>query len=201
MRIRSLIAIASVALISGCATPVERGVAAYNRGSYGQAAAQWNGPAANGDPAAQYNLGLLWENGQSSEGKNLNEAAAWYYRSANQGFIQAMVALARVQLEQGNRVAAVSWLTLAARWNDQTAITSLMQLRESVPTPDLYNQRQQALALQQQQALGQMGYAIGCAVAGGCNQPPPVQRAAPPSGDFNCRAVSSGSNPTYRCRN
>jgi TPR repeat protein len=182
--------------LSGCATGVEKGFAAYNRGSFDQAAAEWNGPAQRGDAAAQYNIGLLWENGHGSTPKNLDQAAEWYLRSAQQGFVLGMLGLARVQLAMNNRVPAISWLTLAARWNDQSAITTLMSLREPVPAPDLFAQRQQA----EQQALGQMGYALGCAMAGGCGPRVPVQTPSPPI-DLNCTPTTFGSaNPNYRCR-
>ena len=184
-------------MTSGCATAVEKGVVAYNQGSYDQAATQWNGPAQKGDAAAQYNLGLIWENGYGSTPKNPNEAAGWFLRSAQQGFVPAMLGLARVQLAMNNRVPAISWLTLAARWNDQTAISSLMQLGQPIPAPDLFAQQQQA----QLQALGQAGYALGCALAGGCGIPGATQPPTPAPVDIKCTPTTFGSaSPTYRCR-
>jgi len=197
MELRWLLTIASLIGVSACATPVQKGLTAYNQGSFDQAAAQWNGPAAQGDPAAQYNLGLLWENGLGSTPKDLNQAAAWYLKSANQGFLPSMTALARIQLGADNRAAALSWLNLAARWNDQAAIASLAQLGQPVPAPDLFNQ-QQALVAQTQQGLEQVGYAIGCALGGGCGRAP-VQPYSPPL-EIKCTPTTRGSqNPDYRC--
>ncbi|MGE3744911.1 MAG: hypothetical protein AB7G25_04190 [Sphingomonadaceae bacterium] len=99
-----VLTLAMAVALSGCATGVEKGLAAYNQGSFDQAAVEWNGPALRGDPVAQHNLGLLWEHGYGSTPKNLNEAANWYLRAAQQGFVMAMVALARVQLAMNNRV-------------------------------------------------------------------------------------------------
>lgn len=185
-----------LATTSGCATAVEKGVVAYNKGSFDQAVAQWNGPAQQGDAAAQYNLGLIWENGYGSTPKNPNEAAGWFLRSAQQGFVPAMLGLARVQLAMNNRVPAISWLTLAARWNDQTAISSLMQLGQAIPAPDLFAQQQQV----QLQAMGQAGYALGCALAGGCGVAVP-SKPLPAPVDIRCTPTTFGTeSPTYRCR-
>lgn len=135
----------------------------YNQGQYDQAAAMWNGPAQNGDYAAQYNLGLLWRDGLGSTPKNINEAANWFYLSANQGYVPAMVRLAEVQLQLGNRTPAITWLNLAARWGDSEAIRHLQSLGQPVPSADLYYARQQQEAI----VAAELGALVGQALSGG----------------------------------
>ena len=89
-----------VLLILGCQThKLNMGVEAFNRGQYDSAAEHWNQIAINGNPRAQYNLGLLWESGLGKTAKNPTEAAAWFAKSATQGFVPAMTKLAKIQAD------------------------------------------------------------------------------------------------------
>ncbi|OJU60542.1 MAG: hypothetical protein BGO08_10110 [Altererythrobacter sp. 66-12] len=156
---------------------VDKGVEAYNAGQYDQAASLWNEPARQGNPAAQHNLGLLWRDGLGSTPKDLNRAAEWFLKSAQQGFPMAMVNLAKVQLDLNQPNPALTWLNMAARWNNAEAIEMLRQLGAPVPAPDLYQTqhqqlaaRQQQLTVQQQQASQNLGQGLGlltCALVGG----------------------------------
>ncbi len=138
-------------LLTSCGTSfkVNQGVTFYNQGLYNQAAAQWNGPARQGDHSAQYNLGLLWRDGLGSTPENLNEAANWFYLSAKQGYVPAMVRLSEVQSRLGNETPAISWLILAARWGNSEAIQQLKEKGLQAPLPDLYyaEQREEDRAL------------------------------------------------------
>lgn len=126
--------------LTGCSTPLDRGNSYYQQGLYDQAAFQWNPIAQAGDPYAQYNLGLLWEQGLGSTQRNLNEAAGWYLKSAQQGFAPAMVRLAAVQISLGMEAPALTWLNLAARWGNQEAASILRSKSVPVPSPDLLQQ-------------------------------------------------------------
>ena len=144
--------------------PLQRGVEAYNSGNYDEAARKWTGIAQAGDARAQYNMGLLWAEGLGSTPRDPNQAMEWFLKAANQGFVPAMVALARVQLATDQPDPALSWLNLAARWNDATAIGMLGSMGAPVPQPDLF--------AAQQQANAQAAYLIGCLAAGGCAASP-----------------------------
>lgn len=181
--LRSLLGIVlTIACIgqTACATALGEGGAAFNAGNYDEATAKWTEAARAGDANAQYNLGVMWENGLGSMPKDADQAMEWYLKAARRGHLVAMVALARNQLAAGHREAAVSWLNIAARWNDADAISMLTQLNLQVPSPDLFVAKQQADA--------QMGYALGCALAGGCpssqaalgTNVPPVQAYSRP---------------------
>lgn len=179
-----------------CALQQNVGVTAFNAGEYDQAAAQWNEPARRGDSNAQYNLGLLWKSGLGSTPKDPTRAAEWFLLAAQQGHLQAMVELAKHQLEVNEPAAALSWFNLAARWNSPDAIAILRQMSAPVPAPDLYQAQQQQLAaqqqqlaVQQQQANQNLGQGLGllaCALVSGgagCGPPGTQPRSEPSSGD------------------
>lgn len=173
MRKLAMVAVGLALALGGCANGVNQGLTHYNAGQYDQAAARWNTLAQQGDPAAQNNVGLLLKDGLGSTPKDLNQAAYWFLQSARQGLPIAMVNLAKVQLESNQPDPALSWLNMAARWNDAEAIGILRSMSAPVPAPDLYQAQQQQLAVQQQRAAenqAQLGFALGCIIGGGCPQ-------------------------------
>jgi hypothetical protein len=188
---RSTVLAAGLLVVLGIpAAARDKGLTAFNAGLYDEAASEWNWRAQRGDPNAQYDLGLLWLNGLGSTPRNREQAAAWFSKAARQGQVQAMVELAKIQLNINQPDAALSWLNLAARWNDADAIVMLRSMGAPIPAADLYQSAQQVALIQQQRNAAnqaQLGYALGCAVAGGCPQqialqpvtPQPEQRAAP----------------------
>lgn len=199
MRVQPFIMFGALTL-TACASPVDRGFNAYSNGQYDVAAAHWSEPAIRGDAIAQYNVGVLWENGHGSTLKNLAEASQWYLRAATQGYVPAMVPLARIQIQGGNRAAGLSWLALAARWNDQTAISTLASMGEQVPAADLFaasEARRLAGQAQLGTGLGQLAHGVSCALGGGCASP-----NKPPAVRLTCRPALVGSpTPEYRCDN
>jgi TPR repeat protein len=133
-----------IAFLCSCSSAnINQGVTYYNQGNYDLAAAQWNGPAQQGDYIAQHNLGLLWRDGLGHTPKDLNQAAAWFLKSAQQGYAPAMVRLAGVQSTLGNEPAAISWLNLAASWGNADAIRELQKKNLAAPPADLLMVQQQ----------------------------------------------------------
>lgn len=175
--------------LESCALQQNAGVAAFNAGQYDEAATHWNEPARKGEPNAQYNLGLLWKDGLGSTPHNPAKAAEWFLLAARQGQVQAMVELARYQLDLSEPEAALSWLNMAARWNNPDSIAILRQLSAPVPPPDLYQAQQQQLAaqaqqraLQQQEADKALGNGLGllaCTLVSGGAGCAPGQPARP----------------------
>lgn len=149
--------LASVSLLASCANHLQLGVDAYNRGEYDEAARHLEGLAKSDDPSAQYYLGLLWEGGLGSTSRNSAEAGRWYLRSAEQGYVPAMVRLANVQMAAGYEEPALSWYGLAARWGNDDAITALTNLGQSIPSPDLLLQQQYEDAFTEAQAAAVLG--------------------------------------------
>jgi TPR repeat protein len=155
-------------LFSGCANQnIDLGVNAYNKGDFDLAASYWNPIAKKGNPVAQYNLGLLWEQGLGRTPKNKTEAANWFLLSARQGYVPAMVSLGKIQKEYGLNDAAISWLNLAARWGSIDAIKELKSWGKPVPPADLLATQQYHDAIKGQEAAdawGDAAYEFGRAI-------------------------------------
>ena len=64
-----------------------RGLAAYNRGDYAEALAEWTLLAGQGDVEAQYRIGRMYSHGEGE--RDDAQAAAWYRRAANRGHARA----------------------------------------------------------------------------------------------------------------
>ena len=65
-----------------------KGLEAYNSGDYQTALREWLIDANQGDAAAQFNLGLMYANGEGVP-ENDAEAVRWYRLAAEQGHYQA----------------------------------------------------------------------------------------------------------------
>lgn len=106
---------AMVALIA--ASPVlagvKEGVEAWMAGDYPKAVAEWKGPAAAGDPDAQFNLGQAYKLGR---GVPTDNAAAldWYRKAATAGHEQAQATLGLQLFQGGQRDEAMTWLKKAS---------------------------------------------------------------------------------------
>lgn len=157
--------------MSGCASQrINLGVNAYKQGNYDLAAHYWNPLAKQGDPVAQYNLGLLWEQGLGRTPLNKAEASQWFLLSAKQGYVPAMVRLAKIQKANGYDEAAESWFNMAARWGNSDAVNELRAWGKSVPAADLLASQQYRDAISRQaaiNALGDAAYQLGRAIGGG----------------------------------
>lgn len=94
----------------------EAGVAAARAGDYELARREWQPLAEAGNPDAQFNLALLYENGLGVA-RNDIEALAWYRRAAELGDPGAQrnvgVFYAFGRGVAPNDVLAVAWLTVA----------------------------------------------------------------------------------------
>src|SRR5216684_6916578 len=73
-------------------SPMEDGLIAYERGDYAAALRLWRPPADRGDAAAQYNLGVMYLNGQGVP-QDYAAAATWYLKAADQGYAAAQGSL------------------------------------------------------------------------------------------------------------
>jgi len=140
-------------LIASCGTTssVDQGAIYYEQGLYDQAAIEWRPLAEEGDYVAQYCMGLLSLDGFGSTRQSLDDATHWFLKSAEQGFVPAMLSLAEIQTTLDNGKAAESWLILAARWGSTEAVAILQQRGMPVPEPDLYIQSLQDKELKRHQ--------------------------------------------------
>jgi len=112
----------------GLAGPLEDAAAAYVRKDYATALSVWRPLAALGNAAAQFNLGLMYDNGQGVA-RDYAEAVKWYSLAAAQGDAQAQYNLGYMydngQGTLQNYAEAVRWYRLAAAQGDPRAQASL----------------------------------------------------------------------------
>ena len=113
--------LALVLSISCLAAPAwadyQAGLDAYNRGDYATALREWRPVAEQGDPSAQFRLGLLYENGEGVP-RDFATAREWYEQAAAQGEAKAQFYLG-IQSAYGEGgtldvVQAHMWYSLAA---------------------------------------------------------------------------------------
>ena len=110
------------ALIVAFAAPLSsqdfnKGVDAYYSGDYATALKEWEPLAEQGLAQAQYNIGLMYHNGQGVP-QDYKEAAKWYRRAAEQGDAKAQSNLGMMYANgQGvlqDNVLAHMWFNLSA---------------------------------------------------------------------------------------
>jgi len=100
------------------------GADAYHRGDYATALRESQPLAEQGNALAQYQLGLLYDNGQGVR-KDDTQARQWYEKSAEQGYAEAQVNLG-ILYDYGRGVQqdfkkAVYWYRLSAKQGNHLA--------------------------------------------------------------------------------
>lgn len=94
-------ALINATLLAGCllggapsvqAQDFEAGAAAANAGDYATALAIWRPLAESGDPAAQFNLGMMYARGDGVA-EDFAQAASWFRKAAEQGQVEAQARL------------------------------------------------------------------------------------------------------------
>ncbi len=107
------------------------GYQSYLKGDYDAAYEEWLPLAELGDAEAQYNLGVMYDEGAGRE-RDLAMAAKWYREAAEQGFVDAQTNLG-MMYTGGHGVsrdpdAARQWLQKAADQGDAEAADLLEQI-------------------------------------------------------------------------
>ena len=117
---------------------IQPGKDAYDRGDYETALKEWRPLAEQGLAAAQFFLGVIYENGEGVS-QDYGEAMRWYRLAADQGDAMAQYSLGvRYTTGRGvsqNYIQAYMWNALAAAQGLKIAITDQLVL-ESLMTPD-----------------------------------------------------------------
>ena len=118
------------------------GSAAFEKGDYVRAMAEWEGAAERGDADAEFGLGMLYERGDGAVQQNYKTADRWYEKAAAQGNIGAEYRLALIWSagEDGfppDLVEAYKWILLASEKGlatdvkaELTAVLDARQLAE-----------------------------------------------------------------------
>jgi TPR repeat protein len=85
----------------------------------------WSPRAQKGEAVAQYNLGIMYENGLSYVAQDYKEAARWYLLSAEQGNADAQFVLGDMYAEgrgvPQDYVRSHMWWSFSAALGDETA--------------------------------------------------------------------------------
>ncbi|MGB5259599.1 MAG: tetratricopeptide repeat protein [Gammaproteobacteria bacterium] len=107
------------------------GYQSYLKGDYDAAYAEWLPLAELGDAEAQFNLGVMYDEG-AGRARDLTLAAEWYRKAAEQGFMDAQTNLGIMHMNgQGvprDPDAAARWLAMAADQGDAEATELLQQI-------------------------------------------------------------------------
>jgi TPR repeat protein len=114
------------------ADPVyQLGLAAYRTGDFAHALEAWTRAARGGDTAAQFGLGVLYDEGAGVP-RDRAEAARWYRLAAAQGDAVAQFNLAELSLRglgvAKNRLQALRWYRMAAAQGHLGAVERLKRL-------------------------------------------------------------------------
>jgi TPR repeat protein len=104
------------------------GYQSYLKGDYQAAYEEWLPLAELGDAEAQFNLGVMYDEGAGID-HDLVKAASWYRKAADQGFLDAQTNLGMMYYEgQGiprDHAEAAKWFKRAASQGDQEAVAYL----------------------------------------------------------------------------
>lgn len=144
MKTRTLAAVLVLVPAALLAGEFQDGVDAAARGDYETAIRHWRPLAEAGHVDAQFNMGLLYDNGAGVE-RNLFEAASWYRRAAEAGDRTAQAYLAEMYARghgvERSFTEAVEWYRKAALQRDGMAAYNLAIMYASgrgVPVDDVY---------------------------------------------------------------
>ena len=109
------------------------GYQSYLKGDFLAAFDEWLPLAELGDVEAQYNLGVMYDQGTGME-KDLGKAAEWYRKAAEQGFVDAHAHLG-LMYYHGQGVSrdvekAARWLQLASDHGDTESADILRRINK-----------------------------------------------------------------------
>lgn len=117
-----LLGTALAAALSGAPAlaDVRAGVDAWSRGDYASAVREWEGPAANGDPDALFNLAQAHRLGRGAP-MDIARAEALYRRAAEAGHLQSADTYGLMLFQDGRREQALPYVRDAAGRGDPRA--------------------------------------------------------------------------------
>ena len=119
-RLLGLASLLAVAASAPATAGVKDGVDAWTQGDYAAAIAEWEGPAAQGDPDAQFNMAQAYRLGRGVS-PDPAKAREYYERAAAQGHVKAADNYGLLLFQEGQRERAIPYLNDAARRGDPRA--------------------------------------------------------------------------------
>lgn len=113
--------LASALLPSPARADVKAGVDAWSNGDYPAAVREWQGPAAKGDPDAQFNMAQAYKLGRGVP-LDLAKAEALYLSAANAGHARAADNYGILLFQTNRQTAALPWLNASAERGEPRAM-------------------------------------------------------------------------------
>ena len=104
--LKTMLAVGLLALPGIAMADVNAGVAAWQRGDYAAAVAEWREPAMQGDADAQFNMGQAYRLGRGVE-QNTRQAQVYYAKAAAQGHVKAADNLGLLLFQEGQQEQAM----------------------------------------------------------------------------------------------
>ncbi|WP_294120956.1 SPOR domain-containing protein [Sphingomonas sp.] len=134
-----LMALAVAAMAAPTAAQsVKSGIEAWQRGDTAGAVAIWRPLAEKGDADAAFNLGQAYRLGKGVP-TDLSQAQNWLEQAARKGHVDAQSTLGLLLFQNGNRVAGMRWLKLAAEAGEPKSLlivgTALYNGDDVAPDP------------------------------------------------------------------
>ncbi|WP_114520645.1 SPOR domain-containing protein [Altererythrobacter sp. ZODW24] len=114
------LAAVALAFAAPASADVKAGVDAWSAGDYATAVAEWRGPAAKGDPDAQFNLAQAYRLGRGVDA-NPAKAEEFYAKAAAQGHIKAADNYGLLLFQSGRRAQALPYVQAAVKRGDPRA--------------------------------------------------------------------------------
>jgi hypothetical protein len=178
------------------------GSAAFEKGDYVRAMAEWASAAEHGDPDAEFGLGMLYERGDGAVTQSYKNAARWYEKAAEHDHIGAQYRLALICSAgsddfPADLVEAYKWILLASERGLATDVKA--QLEAVLTRPQQEEGRKRAAKWKEEQAAKKKpepppAAPATVATSGPAPQAMPPARSAPPA---TATAGRSGGCPGW----
>jgi TPR repeat protein len=155
MRVRSLfLPLFLLAAVLPALADFQAGLDAFQKGDYTTAAKEWRPLAEEGDPMAQFNLGLMYLDGHGVP-QSAAEAVNWFRRAAEQDYAQAQHNLGAMygsgQGVKRDYIQAYKWLNLCAAKGNAGCVTQRDLIAKKLKPGQIAEAQRLATAFQPQQ--------------------------------------------------
>jgi len=190
-------ALVALAVIEGAPSSARAdtaaGSAAFEKGDYVRAQAEWASAAERGDPDAEFGLGMLYERGDGNLQQDYKTAVRWYEKAAAHGNIGAEYRLALILAAGSDDLPpdlseAYKWILLASEKGLATDVKA--ELAQVLDRKQLAEAEKRAAAWKEAHAEP----AAGAAPAAGGTAATPPPRV---SGTAPATAAKSGGCPGW----
>ena len=139
---RFAVALSAVLLLASAASAdFQTAYEAFNAGDYETAYAEWMPLAEEGSAAAQFNIGLLLDEGKGRE-RDMKQAVEWYHRSADNGFARAQFRLGELyesgeDIVERDLILARKWFAIAAEGKFKGAKKRMKMVAKSMTAGEI----------------------------------------------------------------